>query len=83
MIAEQHKGMIQLMLTDIVMPNMNGRQLAERLQREHPDMKVLYTSGYTENVIAHHGILDSGLNFIGKPYKLQSLAEKLRDLLDS
>ncbi|MDQ1326964.1 MAG: two-component system, cell cycle sensor histidine kinase and response regulator CckA, partial [Candidatus Poribacteria bacterium] len=83
MIAEQHKGMIQLMLTDVVMPNMNGHQLAERLQREYPEMKVLYTSGYTENIIVHHGILDSGLNFIGKPYMLQSLANKLRDLLDA
>jgi PAS domain S-box-containing protein len=83
MMAEQHKGTIHLMLTDVVMPNMNGHQLAERLQREHPEIKVLYTSGYTENVIAHHGILDSGLNFIGKPYRLQMLAKKLRDLLDS
>jgi two-component system cell cycle sensor histidine kinase/response regulator CckA len=75
-IAEQHEGSIQLMLTDVVMPNINGRQLAERLQREYPEMKVLYTSGYTGDVIAHHDILDSGLNFIGKPYKLQSLAKK-------
>jgi two-component system cell cycle sensor histidine kinase/response regulator CckA len=81
-IAEQHEGSIQLMLTDVVMPNINGRQLAERLQREYPEMKVLYTSGYTGDVIAHHDILDSGLNFIGKPYKLQSLAKKIRDVLD-
>jgi two-component system, cell cycle sensor histidine kinase and response regulator CckA len=83
MIAEQHKGMIHLILTDVVMPNMNGRKLAERLQKEHPDMSVLYTSGYTEDIIAHHGILDSGLNFIGKPYRLQALANKIRELLSS
>jgi PAS domain S-box-containing protein len=83
MISEQHKGMIHLMLTDVVMPNMNGRQLAERLQKEHPEMNVLYTSGYTEDIIVHHGILDSGLNFIGKPYRLQALAKKIRELLSS
>jgi len=82
MITEQHKGKIHLMLTDVVMPNMNGHQLADGLQRDHPEIKVLYTSGYTENVIAHHGVLDTGVNFIGKPYRLQSLAQKLRGLLD-
>ena len=81
-VAEQQK-MIHLILTDVVMPFMNGRQLAEKLRESHPEMKVLYTSGYTQNVIAHHGILDSGLSFIGKPYKPQTLAKKIRNILDS
>jgi two-component system cell cycle sensor histidine kinase/response regulator CckA len=81
-IAEQHKEEIHLMLTDVVMPGINGRQLVERLHREHPEMKVLYTSGYTRDIIAQHGILDEGIKFIGKPYKLNALAKKVRNVLD-
>ena len=82
MLAESYTERIDLLMTDVVMPGMNGRQLAERLSKIHPEMKVLYTSGYTENAIAHHGIIDEGLNFIGKPYALQVLAPKIRDVLD-
>jgi two-component system cell cycle sensor histidine kinase/response regulator CckA len=81
-IAEQYDKTIHLLMTDIVMPKINGRELAERLLKIYPEMKVLYTSGYTQNVIAHHGILDKGTNFISKPYKLQTLGKKLRDILD-
>ena len=73
---------VDLLLTDVVMPKMNGRELAEELQKQYPEMKVLFTSGYTENVIAHHGMLDEGLEFIGKPYTPQALAEKVRKVLD-
>lgn len=80
--AESYQGPIHLLLTDVVMPGVNGRQLAERLARIHPDMRVLFTSGYTEDIIAHHGIVDEGLHFIAKPYSLQGLAKKIRAVLD-
>ena len=70
-----------LVLMDVVMPGMNGRELAERLLELKPTLNVLFTSGYTENVIVHHGILESSLNFIGKPYTMQALARKIREVL--
>jgi PAS domain S-box-containing protein len=72
---------IDLLFTDVVMPGMNGRELADQLTAIVPDMKVLFTSGYTEDVIGHHGIVDNGLNFIGKPYRRDDLAIKLRKVL--
>ncbi|MBI5531115.1 MAG: PAS domain S-box protein [Deltaproteobacteria bacterium] len=82
MLAERRKDRIDLLLTDVVMPGMNGRELADRLSLLHPEMKILYTSGYTEDVIVHHGVIDQGLRFIGKPYTPRSLAQKLRKVLD-
>jgi len=81
-IAEKHPGGIDLLMTDVVMPRMNGRELSEHFTRLFPGIKVLFTSGYTENVIAHHGVLDKGVNFIGKPYTPQSLAARVRKVLD-
>ena len=78
----QYSGNIHLLLTDVVMPQMNGRQLSEELRVMRPNLKVLFTSGYTENVIVHHGVLDSGIYFIGKPYAAQGLATKVREVLD-
>ena len=80
--CEQDDLVPDLLLTDIVMPHMNGRQLAETLRERHPELLVLFTSGYTEDVIAHHGVLDKGVNFIGKPYTPRSLAHKVREILD-
>jgi PAS domain S-box-containing protein len=82
-LAEEYKHNIGLLMTDVVMPGMNGREIAEQLIKIHPETKVLYTSGYTEDVIVHHGIVDEGLNFIGKPYVLDALARKLRQVLES
>jgi two-component system, cell cycle sensor histidine kinase and response regulator CckA len=82
LLVEKHGGCIDLLMTDVVMPGMNGRELAERLIVLHPEMKVLFTSGYTENVIVHHGVVEENLNFIGKPFSLHALAKKIREVLD-
>ncbi|RLB17312.1 MAG: hypothetical protein DRG82_06910, partial [Deltaproteobacteria bacterium] len=80
--ADDHKDAIHLLLTDVVMPAMDGKELAEKLQSKRPEMKVLFMSGYTDNAVAHHGILDAGLNFIQKPFTAASLAQKVREVLD-
>ncbi len=82
-LAEQHAGQIQLLLTDVVMPEMNGRDLSKRLQLLIPNLKCLFMSGYTANVIAHQGVLDKGVSFIQKPFSLKALASKVRAALDS
>jgi two-component system, cell cycle sensor histidine kinase and response regulator CckA len=81
-LAENHNGEIQLLLTDIIMPQMQGTQLAEQLQRRRKDMRVLYMSGYTAETIDRHGLFDKGSHFIEKPFLAQKLAEKLREILD-
>jgi ABC-type amino acid transport substrate-binding protein/signal transduction histidine kinase len=78
--AEQADG-IDLLLTDVVMPGMSGRELAERLAPDHPAMKVFYMSGYTANVIAHRGILEEGVHFVSKPVSRDVLAAKVREVL--
>jgi CheY-like chemotaxis protein len=82
-IAERYKGTIDLLLTDVVMPRMNGRELAQRLAETRTDVKVLYTSGYAQNVIADHGILHDGVHFLAKPYTLTALAAHIRNVLES
>jgi len=81
-LSGENAGPIHLLLTDVVMPQMNGRQLAERLVTARPGLKCLYMSGYTADVIAHRGILDEGVRFIAKPFSLQVLSEKVREALD-
>jgi len=81
-ISKEHEGTIDLMITDVVMPKMGGKETAERLKTLHPQMKVIYMSGYTDNAIVHHGVLAAGLNFLEKPFSLEGLARKAREVLD-
>ena len=80
--AREHAGAIHLLMTDVIMPEINGLVLAEKLRAIHPHMKQLFMSGYTANVIAHHGVLDEGMQFIQKPFSLPNMAAKVREVLD-
>jgi CheY-like chemotaxis protein len=80
-LAHEHAGEIHMLMTDVVMPEMNGRDLAGNLLSIYPDLKRLFMSGYTADVIAHHGVLDAGVCFIQKPFSLKDLAAKLRQVL--
>jgi PAS domain S-box-containing protein len=82
-IAVAHEGLIHLLLTDVIMPGMNGRELAQRISEIRPNTKVLYMSGYTENVIGHNGTLDAGVRLLQKPFTLRELKSKVREVLDS
>ena len=73
---------IDLVLTDVVMPNVSGRELAIQLEALQPGIKILFMSGYTDNVIEHHGVLEEGANFIQKPFSPEDLADKVRGVLD-
>jgi PAS domain S-box-containing protein len=81
-LAEHEDRPIHLLLTDVVMPGMSGREVANYLTAKRPDMRVIYMSGYTNDVIAHHGVLDSGISFIEKPFSQETLMRKLREVLD-
>ena len=82
-LAKKYEGKIHLLVTDVVMPDMNGRDLADLIQKLFPGLKTLFMSGYTANVIAHHGVLDEGVNFIQKPASRKDMALKIRSILDS
>ncbi|HKL82081.1 MAG TPA: response regulator, partial [Desulfobacter sp.] len=74
---------IDLLMSDVIMPEMNGRELSEQMTSLCPDIKLLFMSGYTSNVIAHHGVLDHGVEFIQKPFSMKDMTIKVREVLDT
>ncbi len=83
LLSEQHPSRIDLLLTDVVMPHLSGAQLADRLVKVRPDLKVLYMSGYTDQAIVRHGVLEPGVEFLGKPIRPESLLRRVRTVLDA
>src|SRR5208282_2213493 len=81
-VAAAHKGQIHILITDVVMPRMSGRELAGRLAAERKEVKILYISGYTDDSVFRHGVLEGGVSFLQKPFNLKALAQKVRDVLD-
>jgi CheY-like chemotaxis protein len=81
-LSARHHGGIDILVTDVVMPGMSGRELAERLAPQRPGMKVLYTSGYTDDTMVRQGVLNAGVAFLQKPFVPDSLARKVREVLD-
>ena len=81
-LVNNYPGRIHLLITDVIMPEMNGQELGRRLHGSHPELKVIFISGYTANVIAHHGVLNKGINFLQKPFSVLTLVEKVREVLD-
>jgi len=81
-LGARHEGPVHLLVTDVVMPEMSGRQLADRLQERRPTLKVLFVSGYTDDAIVRHGILEPGIAFLQKPFTPEALARKVREALD-
>jgi CheY-like chemotaxis protein len=82
-IVTEHHGRIHLLLADVVLPEMSGPQVLEQIRARYPNIKVLFMSGYTDEAMAHHGILDSGAPFLQKPFLPEALARKVREVLSS
>ena len=82
-ICERGEPPIHLLLTDVVMPDMNGRELAERLTAQRPDTKVLYVSGHTEDAVLSHGVETGEMAFLQKPFRADTLVRKIREVLES
>ena len=82
-VIKSHGGAIDLLLTDVVMPEMNGRDFASQVNTLYPDIKTLYMSGYTSDVIVRHGILEEGVRYIQKPFSIKDLAVKVREVIEN
>jgi response regulator RpfG family c-di-GMP phosphodiesterase len=82
-VCDKFEGPIHLMVTDVIMPQMSGRELAERLALMRPEMQVLYMSGYPDNTIVQHGVLEPGTAFLQKPFTINALELKVREILNS
>jgi CheY-like chemotaxis protein len=83
-VAREHKGLpIRLVITDVIMPQMGGKVMAEWLKSNNPNLKILFTSGYTDEAIVHYGVLDPGVAFLSKPYTPAALTRKVREILDT
>jgi CheY-like chemotaxis protein len=83
LLASEHAGPVHLLITDVVMPEMGGRQLVERLTPLRPDLKVLYLSGYTDDAVVRHGVLQAEVAFLQKPFTMAALTSKVRQVLDT
>ena len=81
-LAELAAPYLDLVVTDVIMPGTNGRKLAEMARESRPDLKVLFTTGFTRNAVVHNGVLDHGVDFIAKPFTIDQLAAKIREVLD-
>jgi PAS domain S-box-containing protein len=81
-LEQTHSGPIHMLITDVVMPEMNGKALKEKIAARRPGIKALFISGYTANVIAHHGVLEESIHFLQKPFSVKTMAAKVRDVLD-
>jgi DNA-binding NtrC family response regulator len=81
-IAQRNQGKIDILLTDVVMPEVTGRELVDKLNKTNPEIKPLFMSGYTADMIANQGVLEEGITFLQKPFSLQSLSTKIRSVLD-
>jgi two-component system cell cycle sensor histidine kinase/response regulator CckA len=81
-VAAQHRGTIQLVLTDVVLPRLGGRQMAEQVVQTHPEARVLFMSGYSSDAITRHGVLEPGIELIEKPFGPEALNRRVREILD-
>ena len=82
-LSRGYDGEINLLITDVVMPGMNGKELADLLAAERPGLRVLYVSGYTDHAVVRHGVLEEGIAFLSKPFDLRELGRTVREVLDS
>jgi FixJ family two-component response regulator len=81
--AQAHEGAMHVMLTDVILPGTSGREIARQLVAARPQLRVLYMSGYTDDVIVQHGVLEPGLAFLQKPFTADTLARRIREVLEA